>query len=74
MAPRGFPQRVIRVESAPFLFPLHGRLRTLPKRISAFHFAAFRRQVAAEVKGHLPLRVSFLPLLAHAIPFPVAVG
>ena len=40
----------------------------------AFHFAAFRRQVAAEVKGHLPLRVSFLPLLAHAISFPVAVG
>ena len=39
-----------------FVFPLHGRLRTLSKRISAFHFAAFRRQVAAEVKGHLPLR------------------
>ena len=50
-----------------FEFPLHGLLRTLSARISAFHFAAFRRQVGPEVKGHLTFRVSFLPLSTHAI-------
>ena len=56
-----------------FEFPLHGLLRTLSARISAFHFAAFRRQVGPEVKGHLTFRVSFLPLSTHAIPSPVTV-